>query len=635
MRLTISALTVVLASVLASAQTPSVPGFHHAIRHDDLSTLRTLIAEQGANARDAQGQTPLVHAAAFGTADAVQLLLDAGADPNAPGAAGITALHVAARDIRKVQLLLAGGADVHARSALGATPLSVAAATNGAAGVVALLLEKGARVNDRDSTGRTPLAAAAGADHTAAVRLLLAAGADIGDPPALFGAAMHGNAETMRLLLDRKADVQSRAPDVPNVVKNGPIRLGRLTALHFAVTSGRPEVVRLLLDAGAAVNAQDIRGLTSLTYAIATDRPDPAIVRMLLGAGADMAIRDSNGESVLDWARKFNDPAVLGELKLQPVPIAAHESTNGTARLPSAQTAVERGVLLMRTSSARVMSDGGCVACHAQPMAAMVAAAAERRGWQVEGPSTALQQSLLAVAGSAPLNLQAYFAGGVEVQLFIAMMMAEQGVAANAATDALVHLIAARQREDGNWQNGNGGTRAPMQDGNFTRTALSIRAMAAYGTPALRAEFASRVRRGAEWLAAQQPVSTEDRSMQLLGLTWAGSSVEGRTARAAKLIALQRADGGWGQTPNLPSDAYATGQALYALKTSGADVPGAVFDAGSHFLLRTQAADGSWHVVNRAMKFQPYFESGFPYEHDQWISQMGTAWATLALAAMP
>jgi hypothetical protein len=35
------------------------------------------------------------------------------------------------------------------------------------------------------------------------------------------------------------------------------------------------------------------------------------------------------------------------------------------------------------------------------------------------------------------------------------------------------------------------------------------------------------------------------------------------------------------------------------------------------------------------MKIQPYFESGFPYSHDQWISQTGTAWAVMALSQTP
>ena len=34
----------------------------------------------------------------------------------------------------------------------------------------------------------------------------------------------------------------------------------------------------------------------------------------------------------------------------------------------------------------------------------------------------------------------------------------------------------------------------------------------------------------------------------------------------------------------------------------------------------------------RALPLQPYFESGFPYGHDQWISAAGTSWASMALA---
>jgi hypothetical protein len=51
-------------------------------------------------------------------------------------------------------------------------------------------------------------------------------------------------------------------------------------------------------------------------------------------------------------------------------------------------------------------------------------------------------------------------------------------------------------------------------------------------------------------------------------------------------------------------------------------------------ILRTQAADGSWHVRTRAIWLQPYFESGFPYGRDQFISMAGTAWASMALATV-
>src|SRR5262249_24906495 len=89
---------------------------------------------------------------------------------------------------------------------------------------------------------------------------------------------------------------------------------------------------------------------------------------------------------------------------------------------------------------------------------------------------------------------------------------------------------------------------------------------------------------------------------------------------------------GWAQTPYLASDAYATGTALHALHESGASLESAAYQKGLAFLLKTQAADGSWHVASRAPKFQPYFEGGFPYGHDQWISQWATGWATIAFA---
>ena len=98
-----------------------------------------------------------------------------------------------------------------------------------------------------------------------------------------------------------------------------------------------------------------------------------------------------------------------------------------------------------------------------------------------------------------------------------------------------------------------------------------------------------------------------------------------------QLRVLQRRDGGWAQTPHLDSDSYATGQVLYTLRQLGVPAEDPALQRGAAFLMRTQQDDGSWHVKSRAMKIQPYFESGFPHEHDQWISHAATAWATMAL----
>ena len=222
--------------------------------------------------------------------------------------------------------------------------------------------------------------------------------------------------------------------------------------------------------------------------------------------------------------------------------------------------------------------------------------------------------------------------GGLPDGLVYAIVqMADRKSPPTYATDAVVRYLAAKQSAAGNWR-GVGATRAPMQDGDFSRTAMSIRALRAYGTPARINEYRTRATRAADWLAAQTPLTTEDRVMQLLGLHWGDAHASTRERRVTELLKLQRPDGGWAQTPYLASDAYATGQVLYTLRELAVPTSHAALRRAVAFLVGAQHEDGSWHVKSRAMKIQPYFESGFPYGHDQWISHAGTAWATMGLA---
>jgi squalene cyclase len=101
---------------------------------------------------------------------------------------------------------------------------------------------------------------------------------------------------------------------------------------------------------------------------------------------------------------------------------------------------------------------------------------------------------------------------------------------------------------------------------------------------------------------------------------------------ASQLRKLQRSDGGWGQIPALASDAYATGQALVALRESGSvTTGGAEYQRGVRYLIESQMEDGSWLVRTRAPSFQPYFDSDFPHGYDQFISAAATNWAVRAL----
>jgi hypothetical protein len=117
----------------------------------------------------------------------------------------------------------------------------------------------------------------------------------------------------------------------------------------------------------------------------------------------------------------------------------------------------------------------------------------------------------------------------------------------------------------------------------------------------------------------------------LLGLKWANGDRRIFDEPLKKLLALQHPDGGWAQTPELAGDAYATGQVLYTLHELGIPASDAAYRSGVAYLLGTQREDGSWYVRSRAPKIQPYFQSGFHYDHDQWISTAATAWATMGL----
>ncbi|HET9216313.1 MAG TPA: prenyltransferase/squalene oxidase repeat-containing protein [Terriglobia bacterium] len=283
-----------------------------------------------------------------------------------------------------------------------------------------------------------------------------------------------------------------------------------------------------------------------------------------------------------------------------------------------------------------MFTDGGCVACHGQPITGMAVHLARKRGWRIDeavnrSAAAETARAINILSGNTASNLQARESGGIlDSMLYTSVMMATSGEPASAGTDTLVYYLAAKQRADGFWV-GVGGNRAPMQDGNLSRTAMAIRAITAYMIPARKAELTRRIDRAATWLANQKPLSTEDRVMQLLGLEWAGAEGALRVRRTKELIDIQRSDGGWAQTPYLSSDAYATGQVLFTLHELGVPSSDPAFKRGVDYLLRTQQNDGSWYVKSRAMKIQPYFESGFPYDHDQWISETGTAWAVMAL----
>ena len=295
------------------------------------------------------------------------------------------------------------------------------------------------------------------------------------------------------------------------------------------------------------------------------------------------------------------------------------------------KTAVKKGLDLLERTSPTFVKKGGCNSCHNQMLPAAAQAFARSRGivtgeTLVQLPpemseATAERYAEYAVGGGAGITALGF-------ELFAAAMDHKP---ADARIRAKLYFIKGMQQPEGHWVGG--GSRPPLAFDDFTITAYMIHALHTYAAPVDAADTNERIDRARSWLLNNRPNRTQERAFQLLGLAWSHADEAAIAGAAKSLQALQRVDGGWSQLPALESDAYATGIALFALHEARMPATHQTYRAGLAYLLSTQAADGTWHVRTRALPFQPYFESGYPYGPDQWISAAAAAYATLALSA--
>jgi uncharacterized protein len=275
-----------------AAQVDGSTALHWAVERDDLAMADALLrAGARAQARTREGVTPLQLAAIAGSAPMLDRLLKAGANPNgALTTGGDTALMMAARTgkLDAIRVLAEAGADVNARETWGGTTPLMWAVSEGHAEAARTLIARGADVNARSHyvaaangrgfEGRTPLANAADAK---------AAEFASGWLTPLMLAAREGHVELSRILVGAGADVNAAAGD------------GK-TALALAIFNGHYEVASFLVDSKADVNKADAQRFTPLFWAVdrrnmetapnfpwmVTADPMP-LIRALLAAGAD------------------------------------------------------------------------------------------------------------------------------------------------------------------------------------------------------------------------------------------------------------------------------------------------------------------------------------------------------------
>ena len=322
-------------------------------------------------------------------------------------------------------------------------------------------------------------------------------------------------------------------------------------------------------------------------------------------------------------------PPAVARLRLQAS--ARQAVSDGEAR-----TAATKAIALLQKSMTTWESKRSCASCHHQHLPITLLRTARQRG--VAFDAAAAQQTASRLA--APVtNLDFAVQAVMQVDPTLDSgswlnSLAEIGVKPTLATQVFARLILSRQLPDGHW--GTIDVRPPQSYSIVTATAVAARAIQGYLPSSMDAERRAATNRARVWLQKVVPADTEERAMQLLGLSWIGTPSAALEPPVRALVAAQRADGGWAQLPRLGSDAYATGQALVALQRAGGlDAGHPSVQRGLAYLLSQQRQDGSWLVETRLheqdLVSPQYFETGFPHGPHQIISAMGTTWAAMAL----
>ncbi|MBL0158565.1 MAG: ankyrin repeat domain-containing protein [Bryobacterales bacterium] len=614
---------------------PKAVALVEALRTGDLESFLKQVAADPKllNARGPEGSTPFMYAVLYADGATLKRLLKQGADVNRRNDAGATALMWAATDLEKTRLLLDGGADVNARSEQLRTPLMIAARRPGGAAIVKLLLDRGAKVNPNaiPPSESSPLMEAATAGELPTLKLLVERGADVkaSGPPVLVLAVASGCGQCLELLAAKMEDRAVFTGALPDTAGLGDLR-----------------AVKLMLDRGAEVNAFDPLGRTALMYAAGSDLAPVEVVKLLMERGADVNAKDrherggDSGLTVLDIAKLRGDTPVVRMLVKAGAKASAPAPVVLRPRLENTVTrAVEGSLPLLQKADANFIPKAGCISCHNDSLAAMMMGAARKNGFRVDEQLAA--QQLKANAGVVEKMRDRLHQGffvpvgdvfGSGVLGYILMGLGAEQYPADLNTDAVAMYLKMRQSPDGHWAYPITDTRPPICSDYIGQTVRAMRALQLYAPKVDRAGYEKSIELAANWIANAPAMTYEDYAWRVMGLAWAGKDKAAVQKAVAALLALQRTDGGWSDLETMGSNAYATGKALVALQTAGLAVTDAAYQRGVRYLLRTQEQDGSWYVKSRALTFQPYFDAGFPHGFDQWISAAGTNWATMALA---
>jgi ankyrin repeat protein len=290
------------------------------------------------NAKGKGGSTALGWAASKGYEDMVRLLIKTGADIEWEAPQGQTALHVAAHQgqAEVIRILLSSGADVNQKIKSTTAPKHYQGATalfmaveNNKADAIQVLLQSGANVNSTNSFGVTPLMFSLDSETLEPLRTLIEAGADLNakikanagpgaGSTALIGAVIQGNLVAAKVLILAGADVKAKDAE------------GN-TAFDHATKKGDTDIVRILREPGEAIRLAK-KGLEPAMMN-AIEKGDTSIVKWLLQLGLNANASDEKGITALMLAIENGSVEMVRALLNSGADVNASDSEFGATPL--------------------------------------------------------------------------------------------------------------------------------------------------------------------------------------------------------------------------------------------------------------------------------------------------------------